>query len=345
MAQDATYDDSPRRSREEERRKKRSLVDNFDSVRSTVKTIRTVVNIARYIVNPTVVWIIVGVIVFIIIYMLFFGGSGSPFPFGGRDPSPTPAPGSETIYPPIPGLTIQISGPEVRENGETITYPITITYDESVGQIPPEEIIVFDILPANTELEGATPPYRINGNTVEWTLSDILSISNLSITIRPTAENITISNKVSARTTRSIPSGGLSSNICTQPHEAGGYCSVDNLKQYFGGDTAKATTASLICNLESGGDPFLINQNCGTNDYSVGLFQINLVAHCPGAYANLNCNNLIDANKRLACSQQMLDPVQNIQKMVSLSGGGTSWQHWSTWPATQNILSTCSATL
>lgn len=327
--------------REKKEKKQGSIYDTYNNLKNTKKIIDIALKLARVV--PPQVWIIIGVIVLILILymMLFSGGSNLPFSGGGSEEEAA-VPGGENLKP-IPGLTIQIGGEEFRENGQVITYPITISYNESISGIPPEEITLFDVFPTNTELESATPPYKVVGNRVEWRLSDVLSIQNLRISLRPTASNIVVVNKISATTTRALQDGssGLSSNICTQPHEAGGYCSVENLKQYFNGDESKALSASLICKLESGGNPFVQNTNCATNDYSIGLFQINLVAHCPGAYAGQRCENLISESTRLACTQEMLDPSKNIQKMVSLSQDGTSFTVWSTWGAAQQVLRSC----
>ena len=62
---------------------------------------------------------------------------------------------------------------------------------------------------------------------------------------------------------------------------------------------------------KSGGKPDSINTNCGTNDYSVGLFQINLVAHCAGAYGPgrwgpQSCDNLLSESKEMFVKQHLL---------------------------------------
>jgi hypothetical protein len=75
--------------------------------------------------------------------------------------------------------------------------------------------------------------------------------------------------------------------IISNPNATGsGSCSVTDLAPYF---SSQASNASCICQAESGGNPAALNDNCLSNqtlDYSVGLFQINLLVHpIPGFYS------------------------------------------------------------
>jgi hypothetical protein len=117
-----------------------------------------------------------------------------------------------------------------------------------------------------------------------------------------------------------------------------GPCSVSNLLSYFGGDTVKATKASIICNKESGSNPNAVNKGCLTGrsvDYSIGLFQINLLAH--GNANNVNFDYTWSpvscTIKNLSAVQQLeqrfLNPTENIKYAVTLSRNGTSWSAWS----------------
>lgn len=82
-----------------------------------------------------------------------------------------------------------------------------------------------------------------------------------------------------------------------------GYCAPENLKKYFDEENARlvnmgrpapfldtaleADKASRICQRESGSSPYAFNDRCveGTSvDYSVGLFQINMLPRCEGAF-------------------------------------------------------------
>lgn len=135
-----------------------------------------------------------------------------------------------------------------------------------------------------------------------------------------------------------FPQGGA-------PCEEGtGYCSVSNLLPYFNGDSQKAHKASVICNRESGGNPSAFNDGCLngiTADFSIGLFQINLLAHgvgslnCPGAFAcySLNppaCEVIPEEEDVLTqCANLLWDPEININKMLEISNNGTNWAPWS----------------
>lgn len=121
------------------------------------------------------------------------------------------------------------------------------------------------------------------------------------------------------------------------------YCSVENLLSYFDNDVTKATKASIICQKESGGFPFALNDGCLTGksfDYSVGLFQYNLASslnRCPGAFKSIDVAKksciVADQKKLDACVQRLFDPEENIKKAVALSGGGENWTDWAAAPA------------
>ncbi|MCL5071637.1 MAG: hypothetical protein M1308_12205 [Actinobacteria bacterium] len=129
------------------------------------------------------------------------------------------------------------------------------------------------------------------------------------------------------------PGGG---GVGTCQVATSGPCAVSNLLGYFG-DITKATNASMICNAESGGDPSSQNLGCLTGrsaDYSIGLFQINMLAHCPGAFSSYSLNppscTIGDQAVLDNCVNTYLDPAQNIQYAVQLSRNGTDWSAWST---------------
>lgn len=69
----------------------------------------------------------------------------------------------------------------------------------------------------------------------------------------------------------------ISNGSCLIPDK--GFCSPLCLKPFFGNDIVMAKKAAMICYKESGGDTYDFNDGCLnsiSNEYSVGLFQINL---------------------------------------------------------------------
>lgn len=169
--------------------------------------------------------------------------------------------------------------------------------------------------------------------------------------------------------------GGGSGGSCEVA--TSGYCSPSNFSAIFG---QQADNASRICNGESiGGRPAIINDGClgehggvyqsriHTWDYSVGLFQINMLAHpnpaflrttaglslsnkiagigragktCYNAFDATTLNtrrqdwptsycNVIDQELLSVCVSWFQDPVNNIAYAGFMSNGGQSWGPWS----------------
>lgn len=79
-------------------------------------------------------------------------------------------------------------------------------------------------------------------------------------------------------------------------------------------NVTQANIATAIALAESGGQTDAINPGTAAiKEYSVGLWQINILAH-PQYNATL-----------------LRDPVQNANAMFAISNGGTSWTAWSTY--------------
>ncbi len=110
---------------------------------------------------------------------------------------------------------------------------------------------------------------------------------------------------------------------------------------------ARATNASIICNAESGGVPNIINDLCLqgiTLDYSVGLFQINLLAHdikngdrrtdsvkypCHSYLRYNQATNyctVLDQSGVNTCANILQQPNENIQKALEMSEGFRSFR-------------------
>jgi len=139
------------------------------------------------------------------------------------------------------------------------------------------------------------------------------------------------------------PLVGLASGDCATPPPSGaigpgagrcqpgtGFCSPGNL----GAFGSLATEASIICNMESGGNPNALNCGCFLGrsvDYSVGLFQINLLAHCSGAmsytWSPPSCT-VLDQSKVDACLERFFDPDENIQYAAGLRRRRGDWGDW-----------------
>ncbi len=129
--------------------------------------------------------------------------------------------------------------------------------------------------------------------------------------------------------------GGTGENVGICPLGVGP-CSVDNLKkQEFFGDEEKARLASQICAAESNSNPLAKNDGClkgRSCDYSIGLFQINMLAQCKEAF-NYTCDwdsrkftcEIIDEKKLNKCVNDYYDPATNIRKAYEMSAGGTNW--------------------
>lgn len=85
---------------------------------------------------------------------------------------------------------------------------------------------------------------------------------------------------------------------------------IAGLAQQVGLSGRAMQIASAVAMGESGGDTNALNPGHGGSEYSVGLWQINLLAHPQYTEA------------------QMKDPLQNAKAMYAISSGGTNWNPW-----------------
>lgn len=98
----------------------------------------------------------------------------------------------------------------------------------------------------------------------------------------------------------------------------------------------RAIQASIVCRAESGGSPNAKNDGCLTGktvDYSLGLFQINLLAHeCPEYFDYTwkppSCNILVEQSKVSACADRVLKVENNLKHAWRISNGGINWRAW-----------------
>ncbi len=116
-----------------------------------------------------------------------------------------------------------------------------------------------------------------------------------------------------------------------------GLCSPDYLSKVGGWEGCKANQASIICNRESGGNPFAENLGCTIGksvDYSIGLFQINLLAHCDNSFEFGEepkpwCKIKTGREKVVEeCVNRFKEPTINILYAYQLSEGGKNWSPW-----------------
>jgi hypothetical protein len=328
-------------------RRKKGLIDfanrlpsAFNSLRNIIQTtgkvLRALQTLARTLFSSPYFWVFT-IIAFIILVIIISGegggfsiggsGGGAGIPTGGGQQGSGNEPPS---LPPIPGLTLTLYGPDSINNGELISYTVDVYYDPATATTPIEDITVFDNLPLNIEFSDASGIFQYDSaqKNVSWSLSEGANQTGFSITLKPLIGDFFISNKVYARANAPIAPGG----VCS---EGTGFCSVQYLSSFFP-DQSKARQASIICQRESGGYPAAINNGCLSGksaDYSVGLFQINMLAHCPGAFSNYTLNppscTVADQNILNACVSKYSDPIENIKKAVELSSGGTYWVPWS----------------
>lgn len=285
--------------------------------------------------------VVVGVVVLVIIIVMFFFSHGNPLPAGpGSQQTPGGVNPSEQT---IPGLEIKKTGPNGCiancriGNGADIPFTIEVKYSGS------EDITISDPIPQSTYFVSASPsPNGVDPTDpaktteVSWRLKDFGAPPyTFTLIVHPSKDDIRIVNTVIPKIVGAIR-GSPSGNACTQKFEGSGHCAVSNLLPYFGNDNLKALTASLICQAESTSDPFRVNDRCtpDSQDYSIGLFQINLLYHCPGAYSDAKACILSNQITRDQCANTYLNPENNIRKALELSNNGTNWSQWSTWLGT-----------
>lgn len=121
------------------------------------------------------------------------------------------------------------------------------------------------------------------------------------------------------------------------------YCSWEYLAQSrFFGNESDAKIASRICHRESRGDPGNDNYQCP--DYSIGLFQINLLWHyidhptegriyCYKGFVAPGVCSVVDQSILDKCTEYLRNPINNIKKAVELKNSPQSWNHWSAYKA------------
>ena len=99
--------------------------------------------------------------------------------------------------------------------------------------------------------------------------------------------------------------------------------------------------------LESGGNPDVSNKLClvgKSYDFSIGLFQINLIAHCRHEFTSVSsADKSCELDKSYIvgtdpengepitqCEERYKNPIENINKAYGLSSSGTNCTPWQT---------------
>jgi len=318
-------------------------------------------------------WIIgIALLLLLIIIYIFFGQATTGKALNADEAVPPPGSSTGSQFPPITGFALTLTGPDQVDNCQgqdasicEIRYTISYTYDDAIATVPLESITIYNDIPQNTTFVSASGSPDESPTVISWPLEKTENQTSLTITLRPTASDVIVSNKAYARSSFTGPSGGASSNTCTQQFEGSGYCSVQSLMPYFNGDETKAIIASMICQRESTSNPFVENlmpnktgcNNDGVNndDYSIGLFQVNLIwndcSEAPYAYDRTKdpslerCQYLISEPNRSVCRESLKPPASNIAKMLSMSSSGNTWTPWSTWSYVQRDLASCNINL
>ena len=139
--------------------------------------------------------------------------------------------------------------------------------------------------------------------------------------------------------------GALDSSLCnvdctaldatTSCSVGTGHCSPEFQSQIWPAE--EVCTASITCNHEGGGsDPFIINDSClsgGSADYSIGPFQINLLAWCPQAFSRTGSPCVIGSQTVLnqcltawGYGDALLNSTRAYQDIWQTPN---AWCHWS----------------
>lgn len=120
-------------------------------------------------------------------------------------------------------------------------------------------------------------------------------------------------------------------------------CKASTLQSYAPFTGTQACEASKICKGESSENPFALNDSClcgitksgctPTGDYSIGLFQINLLPRCPlgiEPVGDKQCRIINEAElEKCKTFYGFGDPPVNTERAFEISSGGTNWCPWS----------------
>jgi hypothetical protein len=145
----------------------------------------------------------------------------------------------------------------------------------------------------------------------------------------PKSDGMIISNKISNQLGLfRADSGGVSAGGAT-PY-SGSKLTQDQLSavlQAAGFSGNALSTAQKVVGIESGGLPTNLNPNASTGDYSMGLFQINMLGQM-GVQRNAEYLKKYGSIGYTGPSS-LYNPAINAKIAYDMSGGGTDWSPWS----------------
>lgn len=146
--------------------------------------------------TPWGIAIIIILILLIVLLYMFFPGSDSGKALSPEEETPI---GGGIAEPEVEGLTVSKIGDSQIDFPNPITYSITINYDEGAGGTTADKLVIVDKLPANVEFVSATGTYVQTGSTIEWPLKAGTSSYNFTLVVKPTLDNIVVSNTAFGR--------------------------------------------------------------------------------------------------------------------------------------------------
>lgn len=158
-----------------------------------------------------IVLLVLVAVVTLLIIIASITGSGDSGNRNGNDEEN----GGTPITSPIPGMTLSLTGPPSINTCENTSAPecvieYTITYSYSSSAVPLESITIHNNIPPSTVFESATGDYKQEGTRISWPLNRVNNQTTLTFKIRPTTNNIRVTNSVFANTTFTGGSGNLS---------------------------------------------------------------------------------------------------------------------------------------
>lgn len=172
-------------------------------------------NPATLAVAGIILLVILAIIFTIVLIVLIVGGGDGGGSENSDDAGTGPIGNTPVTANPIPGFTLSLTGTTTLNTCDTTSAPeciieYTATYSYSSSSVPLESITIHNNIPPSTVFVSATGDYQQEGNRISWPLDRVNNQKTLTFKIRPTSNNIQVTNKVFANTTFTGGSGNLS---------------------------------------------------------------------------------------------------------------------------------------